>query len=97
MKINLEYLEQDIKNKLFEKKKEINLDAAKLVEEQQVILRSHFERNLISELEVCKSEADKDTVQLLKECLTHLKIKTKYSSRIRPIQTNTCLKNTKQK
>ena len=65
LKINLEYLEQDIKNKLFEKKKEIILDAAKLVEEQQVILRSHFERNLIWELEVCKSEAVKDTVQLL--------------------------------
>ena len=51
LKINLKYLEQDIKNKVFEKKKEIILDPAKLVEEQQTILRSHFERNLILELE----------------------------------------------
>ena len=61
----MKYLEQDIKNKLFEKKKEIILDAAKLVEEQQVILRSHFERNLFSELEKCKNQAVKDTIQLL--------------------------------
>ena len=37
IKINLKYLEQDIKNKFLEKKKEIILDAAKLVEEQQTI------------------------------------------------------------
>ena len=65
IKINLKYLEQDIKNKFLEKKKEIILDAAKLVEEQQTILRNHFERNLISELEKCKNEAVKDTIQLL--------------------------------
>ena len=65
IKINLKYLEQDIKIKFLEKKKEIILDAAKLVEEQQVILRSHFERNLISELEKCKNQAVKDTIQLL--------------------------------
>ena len=65
IKINLKYLEQDIKNKFLEKKKEINLDAAKLVEEQQTILRNHFERNLISELEKCKNQAVKDTIQLL--------------------------------
>ena len=65
IKINLKYLEQDIKNKFLEKKKEIILDAAKLVEEQQVILRSHFERNLNSELEKCKNQAVKDTIQLL--------------------------------
>ena len=41
------------------------MDAAKLVKEQQVILRSQFERNFISELEICKSEAVKDTIQLL--------------------------------
>ena len=41
------------------------MDAAKLGEEQQTILRNHFERNLILELEKCKSEAVKDTVQLL--------------------------------
>ena len=43
LKINLKYLEQDVKNKFLEKKKEIILDAAKLVEEQQTILRNHFE------------------------------------------------------
>ena len=41
------------------------MDAAKLVEEQEVILRNHFKRNLLSELEKCKSEAVKDTIQLL--------------------------------
>ena len=65
IKINLKYLEQDIKNKLLEKKKEIILDAAKLVEEQQTILRNSFERNLISELEKSKNQAVKDVIQLL--------------------------------
>ena len=65
IKRNLKYLEQDVKNKFLEKKKEIILDAAKLVEEQQTILRNHFERNLISELEKCKNQAVKDTIQLL--------------------------------
>ena len=65
LKINLKYLEQDVKNKFLEKKKEIILDAAKLVEEQQTILPTHFERNLISELEKCKNQAVKDTIQLL--------------------------------
>ena len=65
VKINLKYLEQDVKNKFLEKKKEIILDAAKLVEEQQTILRNHFERNLISELEKCKNQAVKDVIQLL--------------------------------
>ena len=65
LKINLKYLEQDVKNEFLEKKKEIILDAAKLVEEQQTILRNHFERNLISELEKCKNQAVKDTIQLL--------------------------------
>ena len=65
LKINLKYLEQDVKNKFLEKKKEIILDAAKLVEEQQTILRNHFERNLISELEKCKNQTVKDTIQLL--------------------------------
>ena len=65
IKINLKYSEQDIKNKLLEKKKEFILDAAKLVEEQQTILRNHFERNILSELEKCKSEAVKDVIQLI--------------------------------
>ena len=65
IKINLKYLEQEVKNKFLEKKKEIILDAAKLVEEQQTILRNHFERNLISELEKCKNQTIKDVIQLL--------------------------------
>ena len=65
LKINLKYLEQDVKNKFLEKKREIILDAAKLVEEQQTILRNHFDRNLISELEKCKNQTVKDTIQLL--------------------------------
>ena len=65
IKINLKYLEQDVKNKFLEKKKEIILDAAKLVEEQQTILRNYFERNLISELEKCKNQTIKDVIQLL--------------------------------
>ena len=65
IKINLKYLEQDVKKKFLEKKKEIILDAAKLVEEQQTILRNHFERNLISELEKCKKQTIKDVIQLL--------------------------------
>ena len=65
IKIYLKYLEQDVKNKFLEKKKEIILDAAKLVEEQQTILRNHFERNLISELEKCKNQTIKDVIQLL--------------------------------
>ena len=65
LKFNLKYLEQDVKNKFLEKKKEIILDAAKLVEEQQTILRNHFERNLISELKKCKKQTIKDVIQLL--------------------------------
>ena len=65
LKINLKYLEKDVKNKFLEKKKEIILDAAKLVEEQQTILRNQFERNFISELEKCKNQTVKDTNQLL--------------------------------
>ena len=65
LKINLKYLEQDVKIKFLEKKKEIILDAAKLVEEQQTILRNHFERNLISELEKCKKQTIKYVIQLL--------------------------------
>ena len=50
---------------MLEKKKEIFLGAANLDIEQQTILRNHFERDLLSELEKCKSEAVKDTIQLL--------------------------------
>ena len=65
IKINLKYLEQDIKNKLLEKKKEIISEAVKQVNEQQVILRNHLERNFIVELEKSKNQAVKDTIQLL--------------------------------
>ena len=65
IKINLKYLEQEIKNKLLEKKKEIISEAVKPANEQQVILRNHFERNIFVELEKCKIQAVKDTVQLL--------------------------------
>ena len=64
LKINIR-IEQDVKKKILEKKKRNNLDAAKLVEEQQTILRNHFERNLISELEKCKKQTIKDVIQLL--------------------------------
>ena len=65
IKINLKYLEQDIKNKFLEKKKEIISEAVKQANEQQVILRNHFERNIFVELEKCKNQAVKDTIQLL--------------------------------
>ena len=44
-------LEREIKNKVLEKKKEIISEAVKQANEQQVILRTHFERNLILEME----------------------------------------------
>ena len=65
LKINLKYLELDVKNKLLEKKKEIISEAVKQANEQQVILRNHFERNIFVELEKCKNQAVKDTIQLL--------------------------------
>ena len=61
----MKYLEQDVTNKLLEKKKEIFLDAANLDKEQQVLLRNHFERNQILELENSKNQAVKVTIQLL--------------------------------
>ena len=63
--MNLKYSEQDIKNKLLEKKKEIISEAVKQANEQQVSLRNHFERNFILELEKSKNQAVKDTIQLL--------------------------------
>ena len=45
MKINLKYLEQDVRKKFLEKKKIICLVAAKLVKEHQVILRNRFAKN----------------------------------------------------
>ena len=54
IKRNLKYLEQDIKIKLLEKKKEIISEAVKQANEQHVILRNHFERNIFVEVEKCK-------------------------------------------
>ena len=65
IKINLKYLEHDIKNKLLEKKKEIISEAVIQANEQQVILRNHFERNIFVELEKCKKQTIKDVIQLL--------------------------------
>ena len=88
LKINLKYSEHDIESILFETKKEIILDAANLVEEQQTILRNHFERHFmqsqrscISELETVKVKQSKIIFNyyVIKDCLTHLKIKTKSS------------------
>ena len=65
IKTNLKYLEQDTKNKLLEKKKEIISEAVKQANEQQVILRNHFERNIFVELEKSKKQTIKDVIQLL--------------------------------
>ena len=65
IKISLKYLEQDIKNKLLEKKKEIISEAVRQANEQQVNLRNHFERNTFVELEKCKKQTIKDVIQLL--------------------------------
>ena len=65
IKINLKHLEQETKTKLLEKKKEIISEAVKQANEQQVILRNHFERNIFVELEKCENQAVKDTIQLL--------------------------------
>ena len=65
IKINLKYLEQDLKNKLLEKKKELISEAVKQANEEQVILRNHFERNIFVELEKCKKQTIKDVIQLL--------------------------------
>ena len=61
----MKYLEQDIKNKLLEKKKKIISEAVKQANEQQVNLRNHFERNIFIELEKCKHQTVKDTIQTL--------------------------------
>ena len=58
IKINLKYLEQDIKNKLLEKKK-ILLEAANLDKEQQTILRNHLERNILQSQRSCILELEK--------------------------------------
>ena len=65
IKINLKYLEQDNKKKLLEKEKEIISEAVKQANEQQIILRNHFERNILVKLEKCKKQAVKDTIQFL--------------------------------
>ena len=56
------------------------MNAAKLVEEQQMMQRNHIEKLLILELK--KNEAVKETLQLLytKGLLTHLKLSVMNSS-----------------
>ena len=73
------------------------MDAAKLVEEQQTILRNHFERNLISELENVKQSKVLFNYYTTPDCLTHLKIKTKYLMSTYILVMNTCWKNTEKK
>ena len=58
------------------KKKESNLDAAKLVEEQQTILRNHFERNLKLETKTTR-QVVVGKFYTKKDCLPYLKIETK--------------------
>ena len=98
LQINLKYLEQDVKNKFLEKKK-IILDAAKLVEQQQTILRNHFERNLIQNRKIVKIKQSKIPFNYYttKDCLIHLKIKTKSLMSTHILVMNTCWKNTEKK
>ena len=71
-------LEREIKNKVLEKKKSY-FGSIKQANEQQVILRTHFERNLILEMEK-KTKIKQSKIlfnyYILKDCLTHLKKKT---------------------
>ena len=65
LKINLKYLEQDVKNKIFRKEKRNNFGCCQVSGRTTNHFRNHFQRNLISELEKCKNETVKDTIQLL--------------------------------
>ena len=65
LKINQKYLEQDSKNKLQEQRKEIILEATNIIEERSRVERNKFEKQLITELSTCKTEAIKDTIQIL--------------------------------
>ena len=55
------------------------MEAAKLVEEQQMIQQRHFEGNIILVLKKCKNEAAKlfYICYTIKSSFTHLKIKSK--------------------
>ena len=65
LKINQKYLEQESKNKLQEQRKEIILEATNIIEERSRVERNKFEKQLITELSTCKTEAIKDTIQIL--------------------------------
>ena len=99
IKINLKYLEQDIKNKISEIKKEINSESVKKANEQQAILRNHFERNIIVEMEKSKNQAVKDTIQLLynKGLFDSFENKDQIFECYLTFIRNTCWKNTKKK
>ena len=98
-KINLKCLEQDVKNKFLEKKKEITLDAAKLVEEQQTIYVIILRETLFRNWKNVKIKPSKMLYNYYtpKDCLTHLKIKTKSLMSTYILVMNTCWKNTEQK
>ena len=99
LKINLKYLEQDVKNKFLEKKKEIILDAAKLVEEQQTIFVIIFRETLFRNWKNVKIKQSKIPFNYYrtKDCLTHLKIKTKSLMSTYILVMNTSWKNTEKK
>ena len=64
-KVKFIFLEQGYKNKLLEKKREIVLEAAKVVQEQQMKQCNHVDRNLKIRIEKCTDEAVKDVIQIL--------------------------------
>ena len=59
----MKHLKQAVKNKISEKKTEIILDAAHLVEEQQTALQNHSRQNRISGLEICKNQTVKNVIR----------------------------------
>ena len=63
--INLKYLEQESKNKLLEQRKEIILEATKIIEERERIKRNEFQKQMIDQLQTCRTEAVRDVIQLL--------------------------------
>ena len=92
-------LEHDIKNKLLEKNKAIFSEAFKQANEQPVVLRYHFERNIILELGKAKTKQSKILFNYYttKNCLTHLKIKTKSLMSTYILVRKTCWKNLEKK
>ena len=71
----MKHLEQEYKNKLLEQNKEMK--ATELVEEQRILRRIQYEKNLNLKLELRMYDAIIDVTQQLnkKDSLTHLKLK----------------------